>query len=361
MSARAHRRPAAGALAMLVPAILLAASLVLADRPRVLILGPSAQHPMVIRVRDELAVLGYDVRIEIGAPAAGDLPSAAHRTGAVAVARIEAAPPAIELWVDAGQVAPAAETLREPRDPGLLALRAVELLRAHLLPVPPSIEPTASVVPYTPPTAEPAPPASAQPSAAPSVEPAPPPPPPRDVTAPAARPARGPFALLVAPSILLSPGGVPAAFHVKLGAEWDPIPRVGVELMGFVPTAASTVTSDQGSVDLRVVDLGGGIRGTLTDPESNFALALGLGLQAMLLMFDGHAMSPLVAQSGSRWAASPYAGASTGYRFHQRLAVRLDVVASMVRPEPVVRIGGRDAASFGQPAVFSSIGLEVRP
>ena len=171
----------------------------------------------------------------------------------------------------------------------------------------------------------------------------------------------GPFALMAAPALMLSPGGVPAAFHVRVGAEWDPTPRVGVELMAYVPTVPSTATAAEGTVDLRVLDFGGGIRGRLTDPSSDLGVSLGLGLSAMLLVFQGHALPPWTPDGGARWAASPYASVSASYRVHTRLAVRLDLVASLVRPEPILRIAGRDVATFGQPAVFSSLGLEVRP
>lgn len=348
-------RRGARAIALLVPAILLVGSLVLADRPRVVILGPSLAHPIVTRVRDELAVLGFDVRVEVAADRSADLSAIARRSSAAAAARVGSTPQAIELWVDPGTAgAPAtAETLREPTDPALLALRAVELLRARLLPVP-QIEP----LPDTP-RSPPAPADAAAPVATPDAGAAAPPAPIHDPPPPTKR--VGPIALLVGPALLLSPGGVPAALHVRLGAEWDPLPRIGVEAMAFVPVTTSASSGPEGSVDLRVLDLGGGVRGTLTDPLADLTVALGLGLSAMLLIFDGHGTAPFVSQSGSRWAASPYVAAGAAYRFHPRLAVRLDIVGSLVRPEPVLRVAGRDVASFGQPAVFSSLALEVRP
>jgi hypothetical protein len=151
------------------------------------------------------------------------------------------------------------------------------------------------------------------------------------------------------------------AFQVRLGAEWDPLPRLGVEAMTFVPVTAGTVTAAEGSIDLRVFGIGGGLRGLLTDPGSDFAAALGLGMQAAMLSFSGKAEAPFSAESGSRWAAAPYASATAGYRIHPRISLRLDVIAELVRPEPVLRINGHDAASFGQPAFLPSLGVEVRP
>jgi hypothetical protein len=331
---------------LLVPAILLLGSLVLADRPRVVILGPS-QSPIVARVRDELAVLGFDVRVEADADGR-DLAALGRRHGAAAVARVSARPPEIDLWVDAAPAEPSLQVLRDPPDPALLALRAVELLRARLLPVPIVAEP-----PPPPPPASPAPVASATPAPSASQELS---------VAPAPAPrSRGPVALIAGPALLVSPGGVPPAFHLRLGAEWDPLPRFGVDAMLFVPVTAATVSAAEGSISLRPLGLGGGVHALLTDSLSDLTVALGLGLQAMALMYRGEATGTFAAQSGTAWSASPYAAASAAYRFHPRFAVRFDLVTSLVRPEPVLRIAGREAASFGQPAFVPSIDLEVRP
>lgn len=364
---RAPLRPGARALALLVPAMLLVGSLVLADGPRVVILGPSLSNPIVTRVRDELAVLGFDVRVEVAADA-GDLAAVARRANAAAAARIASAPQAIELWVDPGTAgAPApAETLREPREPALLALRAVELLRARLLPVPRIERPALAAdaaAPPAPAIAADAGPITPPPSDA-RAHPAPPDRGPFTMVpqaAPNPAPMRGAFALLAGPALLLSPGGVPAAFHVRLGAEWNPLPRLGVDALAYVPVTESAASAAEGMVELRVLEVGGGIRGTLTDPLSDLTVALGLGLSAMMLRFEGHGGAGYMTQSGTRWAASPYAAASAAYRFHPRLAVRFDLLASLVRPEPVLRVAGHDVASFGQPAIFSSLALEVRP
>ena len=73
---------------------------VLAETPRVVLVGPSPQHPLVARMRDELQVLGMEVEVEAPGDAAGDLAAVGRRRGAAAVARIQASPPEIFLWVD---------------------------------------------------------------------------------------------------------------------------------------------------------------------------------------------------------------------------------------------------------------------
>jgi hypothetical protein len=336
--------------------ILLVSSLVLAAGPRVILIGASWSDPLVARMRDELGVLGFEVEIVVDSAATADLAALARSHGAAAAARVDAAS-AIDLWVDPA-LAPgtiAEVRIDGPGDPALLALRAVEVLRGRL--IPPGAAPT--------PDAEP--PADAE---APRVAPAPRP----DATAlplataakaapevaPSPR-AAGPFALFLAPAVLLSPGGLPAAPHVRLGAEWFPVDRVGVDFVTFLPLVPATVSAVEGSVALRVLELGGGVHGTLTDPAAALSLRVGLGLSALLLTFDGEAAPPFVADRGSRWIASPYASIGALYRAYPRLALRTEMLVTVARPEPVLRIAGHEVASFGQPAVFLSLGIEVRP
>jgi hypothetical protein len=359
-----------------LPAVLLAGRIGLADRPHVVILGPALDHLAVVRMRGELAMLGIDVDVVVRARDEDNLPAVARRMGATAVLRVETSPPAIVLWVDptlATVPSPSAAEVRvtgpaEERDPGLLALRAVEVLRARLLKVPLPPAPEAGAA------AEPAPPiADAGFTGALGEGVVPPAPPATAVTEPRAsnppRPggdavptrATRPVGLEVAPAMLVSPGGVPPAFQVRLGAEWDPIPRLGLEVLAFLPVTAGTVSAPEGSIDLRVMNLGGDLRVVLTDPAAEFSIALGAGASAVMLAMTGKAGDPWAGQTGTRWGVAPFAAATLGYRVHPRFAIRLDALAALVRPEQGLRIAGRSVAMFGEPAVIPSLGVEVRP
>ena len=339
-----------GALSTLAM-ILLVSSLVLAEGPRVILVGASWSDPLVARLRDELGVLGLDVEIVAGSAATTDLAALARSHGATAAARV-ASPSAIDLWVDPALEPGASAEVRieGPGDPALLALRAVEVLRGRLIPPGAASTPDAATSAdaeapraISPPVTTARPAASAAPEVASSAH------------------AAGPFALFLAPAVLLSPGGLPPMAHVRLGAEWSPVDRVGVELVTFVPLVPATISAAEGSVALRVLELGGGLHGTLTDPAAAFSLRVGLGLSALLLTFDGEAAPPFVADRGSRWIASPYASIGAAYRAYPRLALRTEMLVTVARPEPVLRIAGHEVASFGEPAVFFSLGIEVRP
>jgi hypothetical protein len=350
---------ASGVALLALPMILLVGSLVLAAGPRVILVGDAWSDPIVTRLRDELGVLGFEVEIVLGGATSGDLAALARSHGAAAAARVDAAASAIDLWVDPTSQPGTIADLRidGPGEPALLALRAVEVLRGRLLHAdlaPPRAAALAAdggdagdagALPAAPPPPA-APPLVAPQSSSP--------------VAPSRR-ATGPIALFLAPAALLSPGGLPTTPHVRLGAEWFPADRVGVELVTFLPTVPATVSAAQGSVALRILELGGGLRGLLTDPTADLSFGVGLGLNAMLLMFDGQAAPPFAAARGSRWIASPYASIGAAYRVYPRLALRAEILTTIARPEPVIRIAGREVAVFGQPAVFLSLGLEVRP
>jgi hypothetical protein len=363
---------------------IVAGSLGLADTPRVILIGPSPRHPTVVRVRDELQVLGLEVEVVAPGTGASDLAAIARERGAAAVARVEDWPPEILLWVDParqpGDPAKSAEirvseSLSGPVEPGLLALRAIELLRGKLIPVPPSpsIEgadaggdaegpmnadaSTEDGAPGAPPDAGADAALDASISPAPTAPPISPPRPPS--TSPA--PTESEFSGFLAGAALLSPGGVPVAPQIRIGAGWSPHPRLGVEGLVFFPTAPATLSMPEGTIELRALGFGVGPIARLTDPAANLSATATVGLGAMLLLFEGSAPPPFLSMEGSRWMAIPYAGAGLSYRLNPLFALRADAIAALALPEPVVRAAMREVASMGRPALLFSLGIEVRP
>ncbi len=322
-------------------------SLVLAGDPAIVLAG-HPNDPAIARMREELRVLGYSVQV-----VASDAPLSilANDRGAAAAAR--ARQDAVTLWVTGDEIEVRAQSPGE--DPSLLALRAVELLRGKL---------AARSVDHTDGGSLDAAPidAGSRDGAAP---------PPRDATPPpigaassaqpGTFPPAGPVGLSIAPAVLFGSGGVGPMPVVRAGVEYNPVPRIGVEVMSYLPTTAANAKAPEGMVSLRMLGLGGGIRGLFTDPSSRLTASLGLGLSAVLVLFSGVANPPFVGVEGTRWVAAPYLSASAGYRLHPRVALRLDLTGALFRPPPVVRIAGQDVASLGQPAAFASFGVEVRP
>jgi hypothetical protein len=375
-NARWRGWPRAALAASLASALILAAAVGSAGDMRVLLVGPSEADATVVRVRQELTLLGLDVEV-VTRGASTDLAALARDHGAAAVARVEDAPPEIVLWVDAAhsaglpQESRVSETFSGRAEPGLLALRAVELLRGRLIPVAATADaaaPSATSAPEAPSAAATtAPSASAASTAAPSSSAAatsaprviPQGPAPDKLHPQAARTPRGSAHL--GPAISMSPGGLPVAPALRIGGAWRVVERLDLDAVAMIPLTAATVAANEGSMDLRVLALGAGADVLLTDPAWALALRAGAGLGIAGFFFEGHAKAPWVSASGSQWSALPYLQAGAGYRLTPLLSLRADVLAAIVRPEPVLVIAGNRAGSFGTPAVFGSLSLEVHP
>jgi hypothetical protein len=349
---------------VVLPWIALAAWLVAgaaaAEAPRVVLLGAAEDDPIVVKVRDELRVLGVEVEFVPAPEEAGELAAVARARGADAVARVEAWPPEIVLWVagarEGAREIRVSDALTGPVEPGLLALRAIELLRGGLLPVAQRDAHAAatSTGPGAPEAAPPrvlAAPEPSRPSSPPAVRR------PDRVDAPAARR----VAFFAGPALLAGAGGVPAALEMGVGAAWSLHPWAGLEAVAYAPTAPAKVSAAEGTVALHAAAFVAGGWASLTDPESDLRVTAGAGLGALLIVFDGEARAPWLPSNGSRWAALPYARVTGGYRFHPAASLRTDIAVGVARPEPVVRIAGREVASFGQPAILIFLGVEVRP
>jgi hypothetical protein len=362
---------------------IVAGSFALADGPRVIIIGPSPKHPTVVRVRDELQALGLAVEVVASKGSAEDLSAIARQRDAAAVARVEDWPPEIIVWVDPARQPGEAATMSEirvseslsgPIEPGLLALRAIELLRGKLIPVslaPPTEGSDASGAEGTTAkgsslkgAADASPDAGADalsdasnlPAPSPSNSAPGPPPAPR---APAERGRR--FSGSVAGAALLNPGGAPVMPQIRLGFGWSPQTRFGAEGIAFLPAAPATISMPEGAIEVRAFGFGVGPIARLTDPTASFSVMATVGMGAMLLLFEGTAPPPLLSREGSRWTALPYAGAGLSYQIHPSFALRADTIAAVALPEPVVRAAMREVGSMGRPALLFSFGVEVRP
>mgnify|MGYP001822513908 FL=1 len=163
------------------------------------------------------------------------------------------------------------------------------------------------------------------------------------------------------PAVLLGPSGMPATPHVHVGASLRFAWRLSFDADVLVPTTAGTVSADHGRVDLRTLLLTGGLSVQLTPRESAWLARAGLGAGAAGLFFTGDADEPYEGRDGAKWALAPYASVVGGYYVHPVVALRADATATLLVPEPVVRIAGQEAATLGRPAVVLGAGLEVRP
>jgi hypothetical protein len=300
-------------------------SLFLAAAPERILLVP-ASEAISGRVKAELEALGFEVALS---PMTQDdrpaLEAAAREYQALAVLRIAKA--GIEVWVMDRLTS--STVLRErvtERDEGLLAVRAVEVLRASLLEV---AAPTF---------------VSREPPLPPAVAPPP--------TLPTA-------SLELGPAIALSPGGVPVTAQAALAFRWYPMPRFDLAVMVLAPTVPATVRSTEGSTTafLSAVGLQGDF--LIAERTATFNARVGAGVGLLWSHLEGSAVSPFEGRVENVWLPLPFLRAGASRALGSTVRLWLDVGVAITPSRLVIHFAGREVANFGRPMVFSTLALEV--
>ena len=318
----------------------------------VVLIGRSEKDPSVKRIEQELRILGLEVEFIPASKSRGSLADNARRRGATAAAEVQTDPPAILLWTDpvrfpdvgGGPDLRVDEGSAGTAEPGLLALRAVELLHGRILPVP-----------------APAPkPLDGGPEGAAVVEP--------DAAAAAVGPSRpttetpqlSSFSAFIGPAVLMS-SGVDPTLHIWLGARLNLATRVDLELVGAIPTTATAVSGITGTAGARAGALGLAANFRFTEPPSPLFVSAGLGIGALLVVISGDTTRASKAALGTSAAALPYLRVGAGYWIADHVALRGDALLGTALPAPVAEVKGKEIASFGTPTVLFAAALEVRP
>jgi hypothetical protein len=277
-----------------------------------------------------------------GAGAREALEAAARREGAIAAVRVVPSRGGVEVWIVdrvtgktvLREVLPAGGAQQQQE---MVALRAVELLRASLLEVRDRSHPARGDV------AAPAALSALLPPAAP----------------PSNTPAE-PVALRVSvgPGLAMSPGGVGTSGHLFLGLSYLPGGRLSFEALSLLPAVPSTVTAPEGTATVSKGLAGGGF---------SLALPLGAGLEASgggglvaaWLRMDGAATAPYASRSDSVYTLLPYVRAGLSLALGQRTRLASGALLGVATPRPVVSFAGRDVASWGRPALGTWLAIEI--
>ncbi|MBK8251671.1 MAG: hypothetical protein IPK82_03270 [Polyangiaceae bacterium] len=337
-------------------AALFIGSLVYASNLRVVLTGARADDASLVRIRQELQLLGLDVVITPLA-ASQSLSELAIEHKAAAVIRIESAPPEVVLWIDREhsqnlpQQLRVSESFNAGNNANLLALRAVELLRARLLPVPENQSPVANATSEgkrdsPSPSSLPTPSAAAL-TATPTVSASP--------VVPVKR-----FGVHGGPAVTYSPGGLSPVIALRFGADARIGGPLAATLTTLLPIGAGTVSTADGEMDLRPLSLLAGLS-IRVQPLTPLSLTVGAGLGAACFFYQGRAPNSDLARSGSECSFQPYAEFGALYHFTPTFALRSDLMTATFHPHPVLVIANEEAASFGLPGVTLSLAVEVRP
>ncbi|WP_437969010.1 hypothetical protein WMF04_06835 [Sorangium sp. So ce260] len=346
----ARAQALAGALALLVCTASPAAS---GEPARVVLVRPGAADPSIsealIRIRGELVADGFDVELLDAQSASAPRPTmddAGQQAGSAALIGLFLAPDgqAAELWV----VDPATnrtlvrriDTRGEARENlvEVLAVRAVELLRASLLELLMS-------------SRRPAAPVAA--------------PPPSKVSRQVSRPAersldhqsrRSTWGVELGGGLLASPGGIGPALLLVARLRVAPLGPIEGRLSLAGLGTAPRVAGPQGSATVQqrfgLVELA-----ALPWPELRLRPRFSVGLGALHVAVDGEAAWPYRGVHGAQWAFAADAGAGVELGIVRRIDVVVEAHALVAHPVPVVRFVETEAARGARPALLGSLSL----
>jgi hypothetical protein len=290
----------------------------------------------LVRMHGELASAGFDVSFAaamVGMDARASLEMLASGPGVDAVVAIlgDEAPDSIEVWVadrmtGGSLVRRTSYQARGERDAEVLAIRAIELLRASLLEVdmagrPPPPKPTASEVAR--------------------------PPDPRD---------RARWGLEVGGNVVTSFDGV--------GPALVPFLRVDLALASWCVAQATAaglgtrarVGSTVGSAEVSEEFLTGGATFRLRS-HRGVRPVLSLALGALHTTAEGRTDWPYLAHTGWQWSFLADAGVGMWLDLGQRYELAIEAHAQLVEPYPVFRFLDTNVASSGRPNLLLTLAL----
>lgn len=346
----ARAQALAGALTLLLCAASPAAS---GEPARVVLVQPGPADPSVsealIRIRGELVADGFDVELLDAQSASAPRPTmddAGQQAGSAALIGLFLAPDgqAAELWVVDPRtnktLVRRIDTRGEAREhiAEVLAVRAVELLRASLLELLMSSRRSAA------PAAAP-PPSNASRQVSGQAE--------RSLDQPSRRSMWG---VELGGGLLASPGGIgPALLPVARLRFAPPGPiegRLSLAGLGTAPRVAGPQGSATVEQRFGLVELA-----ALPWPELRLRPRFSVGLGALHVAVDGEASWPYRGAHSAQWAFAADAGAGVEFGIVQRIDVVVEAHALVAHPYPVVRFVETEAAHGARPALLGSLSL----
>ncbi|HSQ64099.1 MAG TPA: hypothetical protein VLM85_12825 [Polyangiaceae bacterium] len=308
-----------------------------ADEPTlVVVLVEPGSDTLAERVEAELRALGFDVQTtsptNSGAGVMEDAARAAHAAAAIRIVRSDQK---AQVWVAdrvTGKTLLRELEVARGEDPdGVLAVRAVELLRASLLEVEAS-HPSRGEVKESPVV--------------------------RRIVATsrsAPEPPRSTLALAVGLGPQVMPSLSPS-LHALVGMAWMPS-RFGLEATFLLPLVASEVCASEGCARLTTGLLGGGMRVALTSDVARVHPELGLGFAGAFVHAEGSPVPPYLASSSNALVAAAYARAGLSVSLSRHFRLGIDAWIGAALPPTPVRFSGRQVALWGGP--FASLILRA--
>lgn len=304
---------------------------------------------IVTRVRTELAGSAFEI-VEIDAgpgTARAALAQLGDEQGASAVMRVRSDPASVELWSrsagsdEEGTIDLITVPDGETHEDEVLALRAVETLRARSLTLAPA--PSARAAPKP----EPKPAASIAPPAAET-----------DVPENDEPPAIAPQLWLeLAPAIVLSSSELGPQLGGLLSARAQLSSLLSIAGFAFVPLWREDLEAAEGSAHVATWLLGAAIDAHLR--MRAWELSGGAGIASVLTQMSGSASAPFEGDDVLKTSAAPFLRGTLALELGASVRACLRALIGFTAPEVVVRFEDRDIASWGRPFALLSLGVEL--
>ncbi len=327
--------------ALLVNVILFSPLFADNTRTRVAVVSKNIESPLVVRLSAELESLGLDpVPVERSPNPSPhtDLDEIAKQNNAAAAIRIVPSSRVVEVWVAdriTGKtvIRKVAVEKDNKSSVSVVALRAVELLRASLLeihdphPSRGEVEPTPQIVEIVP-------------------EPSSKPPPER-------------LALEAGPVITAGNFASPPMMHLIIGGHLRIIDILGVTLFGLVPLIPLRIEKSEGDAVIRFGLLGIGPRLMFGKLKNRVLPSVGVGATALFVHVIGEAKKGYKSNDDWVYGVAPYVRGGLSLRLTEVIRLRVDLLLGWAMPETVIQFDGREVATWGQVLLSGAIGIEL--
>jgi hypothetical protein len=310
-----------------------------AGQRRSVVILHTGQDGVVAALNAEILSMGMQpltLKIADDDVAPDTVSQAAERADAVAVMRVMPSGKTVEVWIsgalsnddDAFEVV---MTEKSDRPEALLALKTVELLRVKLARIAEEKEKTDEPVSDSPEPVS------------------------RKKTLP--RPSR--VSCGFQPALVYGFGELPVTLLLHIEAGVRLLDGLSLRGFGLMPTYATTLEDAEGTVDVRIGIVGGGVFYAFLPRTRRVQPSLGLSVATGLMRMQGHATG--VFRDGDPLVAFPVGIFSTGLAIAltRVLSIRLDMAAGIAFKRPVVRFAGRKITGWGRPILYGMLGIEV--
>ncbi|HEY2736109.1 MAG TPA: hypothetical protein VGI70_19060 [Polyangiales bacterium] len=317
----------------------------------VLLVRPSVDDPTLIdafhRVEAELRIHHFDPQLREAAPdaALGPLAERAHALAAIALV-LRSGQTTLDLWMrDRTTGKTSLRTLEAGQGPdaaSLVAVRAVDLLRANIGEFDPDAPPAPAANPLEPP-----------PSAAAGA----PAPPPSAASTSRPRAAATAASIEVEACAIRPSGAFGVAVGTALGFYYRLVPPLALGVSVALPLTAADIATPSGEARVQQALAAAEARWLLLQTES-FRLAPLIGLGAYGLRARGHPNAPLIARGGDIASFMAEVGVRAEYAFDPHFSIGAALRALALAPRSGVAVASH-VATIDLPAFEATLGIAI--